>query len=244
MSKYVLDSEWGRKYPNFSKSEFKCPCGECDGYGVGIAASLVTTLQELRNSKGKAIVISSGYRCPPFNSKIGGIQGSKHEQGRAADFYFKDGSLANQDLRINQVNELKKTKYYNYSYCNINGNYPDMGSAIHLDTKLVDLDTNIIVRNLQHALNVSYNLNLVEDNIYGSATKNACKKHYLMLRNWYTKNDHVKWLQQRLKDLGYQIEVDSYYGPKTKAIVIEFQKKNNLIQDGIVGIDTHTKLVS
>lgn len=40
MSKYVLDHEWGTKYPNFKKSEFKCPCGNCNGYGEGIATTL------------------------------------------------------------------------------------------------------------------------------------------------------------------------------------------------------------
>mgnify|MGYP003287851762 CR=1 FL=1 len=33
MFKYVQDNEWGTKYPNFKKSEFKCPCGKCNGYG-------------------------------------------------------------------------------------------------------------------------------------------------------------------------------------------------------------------
>ena len=28
MSKYVQDNEWGTKYPNFRKDEFRCPC--CD----------------------------------------------------------------------------------------------------------------------------------------------------------------------------------------------------------------------
>ena len=137
MGKYVLDSEWGTKYPNFKKTEFKCPC--CNSYGVGIASSLVDLLQKLRNKYG-SIIITSGYRCPKWNKKVGGATNSAHLKGQASDFYFSSGILANQSKRIAVVNEIKKMLNYHYSYCNVNGNHKNMGSAIHVDTKLVDID--------------------------------------------------------------------------------------------------------
>ena len=135
MGKYVQDSEWGTKYPNFRKSEFKCPC--CGGYGAGIASSLVENLQKLRNKYGNTI-ITSGYRCPNWNRRVGGVSNSAHLKGQAADFYFGSGILANQNKRVAVVNEIKGMPNYHYSYCNVNGNYPNMGSAIHMDTNLVD----------------------------------------------------------------------------------------------------------
>lgn len=137
MSKYVQENEWGTKYPNFKKSEFKCPC--CGGYGVGIASSLVDLLQKLRNKYG-SVIISSGYRCSKFNKKVGGSTNSAHLKGQAADFYFSSGILGNQSKRISVVNEIKGMKNYHYSYCNVNGNHTNMGSAIHVDTNLVDID--------------------------------------------------------------------------------------------------------
>ena len=137
MGKYVLESEWGTKYSNFKKSEFKCPCGKCNGYGVGIASSLLVTLQTLRNKYGE-VKITSGYRCESYNKKVGGSTNSKHMKGQAADFYI-DG-FNSQSKRVDMVNELKQTEYYNYSYCNVNGNYPNMGNVVHVDTKLVDPD--------------------------------------------------------------------------------------------------------
>lgn len=137
MSKYVKDFSI---YSNFRKEEFKCKCGKCNGYGDGIAKSLVETMQNLRNKYNKAINISSGYRCYDHNKKVGGSQNSKHLKGQACDFYFQDGSLGNQNFRIKIVEELKKTKYYDYAYCNIDGNHPNMGSAIHLATSLVDIE--------------------------------------------------------------------------------------------------------
>ena len=137
MGKYVLESEWGTKYPNFKKNEFKCPCGKCNGYGDGIASSLLVTLQNLRDKYGE-VKITSGYRCESYNKKVGGSTNSKHMKGQAADFYI-DG-FNSQSKRVDMVNELKQTEYYNYSYCNVNGNYPNMGDVVHIDTKLVDPD--------------------------------------------------------------------------------------------------------
>ena len=196
MSKYVQDNEWGTKYPNFKKSEFKCPCGKCNGYGEGIATTLVKTLQDLRNKHGKSITITSGYRCPTHNKKIGGTTNSKHTQGLAVDFYM-DG-FNSQSNRVNVVNELKKTSYYRYAYCNVNGNYPNMGNVVHIDTKLVDADgkktysgtyptlpsrgyfkkgdKGTQVKNLQKFLNWALDLKLVVDGIIGNATINAVKQ--------------------------------------------------------------------
>jgi hypothetical protein len=134
MSKYVKN--WD-EFPNFQEWEFKCPC--CGSVGNGIYKSLVKTLQDLRNETGRSIGISSGYRCPNFNKKIGGDPNSAHLQGGAADFYFEDSSLGDQNYRISIVNKLKGTPYYHWCYCNVNGNYPNMGAAIHLDTLLVDI---------------------------------------------------------------------------------------------------------
>ena len=196
MSKYVQDNEWGTKYPSFKKSEFKCPCGKCNGYGEGIASTLVKTLQDLRNKYGKGITITSGYRCSTHNKKVGGTTNSKHTQGLAADFYMS--GFNSQSTRVNVINELKKTKYYRYAYCNVNGNYPNMGNVVHIDTKIVDPDgtktytgtfptlpsrgyfkkgdKGTQVKNLQKFLNWALDLNLVVDGIIGDATINAVKR--------------------------------------------------------------------
>lgn len=45
----------------------------------------------------------------------------------------------------------------------------------------------------------------------------------------------VKILQTYLKNLGYNIQIDSIFGEVTKEVVIEFQKSKNLTADGVVG---------
>lgn len=234
MGKYVLDSEWGNKYPNFKKAEFKCPCGKCNGYGNGIATTLVETLQELRNKYGK-LQITSGYRCPAHNKAVGGSTNSKHTKGQAADFYL-DG-FNNQSNRVNMVNELKKTKYYNYSYTNVNGNHPNMGNVVHLDTKLEDTDDayKTFVRDLQSAIGANV------DGIAGSETLSKTPTISTSV-GWNHKA--VKPLQVYLKSLGYDLGkcgVDGKLGKDMKACIKKYQKDQGLsIVDGVVTAKMYT----
>jgi GH25 family lysozyme M1 (1,4-beta-N-acetylmuramidase) len=45
----------------------------------------------------------------------------------------------------------------------------------------------------------------------------------------------VNSLQNKLKKLGYSIVVDGHFGPLTQSAVIDFQTRNNLMPDGVVG---------
>lgn len=42
-------------------------------------------LQRLREDYGTPVVISSGYRCPIHNARVGGRPKSMHKAGKAAD---------------------------------------------------------------------------------------------------------------------------------------------------------------
>jgi len=44
-----------------------------------------TVLQPIRNKYGKAITVTSGYRCPKLNAAVGGVKTSQHLTGCAAD---------------------------------------------------------------------------------------------------------------------------------------------------------------
>ena len=97
-----------------------------------------------------------------------------------------------------------------------------------------------IVRYLQEVLNKVYKCNLAVDGIYGKATKDAIKKHYLKMGD---KGEHVMWLQKALINRGYNIEADGSFGSKTKAAVMSYQKSRGLKVDGYVGVDTHSAIV-
>ena len=237
MSKYVRDWEWGTKYPNFKKNEFICP--DCKNYGNGMASSLLDILQSLRDKYGN-LIITSGYRCNSWNKKVGGATNSWHLTGQASDFYFGSGILVNQNTRINIVDEIKKMINVHYCYCNINGNHPNMGTAIHVDTYLVDTD----VMELQKVLNGQYNTGLAIDGSFGNLTNNACNKNYL----FRGKNApiHITWLQKQLAWRGYnlgQFGIDGQFGSDTENALKQFQKDHGLKVDGFCGKDTSKVLV-
>lgn len=48
----------------------------------------------------------------------------------------------------------------------------------------------------------------------------------------------VRWVQERLKEMGYDLTVDGKYGKATRSAVIRFQKDHNLDRDGIAGYNT------
>ena len=53
-----------------------------------------------------------------------------------------------------------------------------------------------------------------------------------------SKGDEVSSLQQMLNNYGYGLAVDGSYGPLTQAAVRDYQAKNGLSVDGIVGVNT------
>jgi hypothetical protein len=57
-----------------------------------------------------------------------------------------------------------------------------------------------------------------------------------------SQGDHVRTVQQRLKDRGKAITVDGAFGPKTHQVVIAFQMEKHLQPDGIVGPKTWAAL--
>ena len=73
---------------NFQSTEFDCHGDNCCTETL-IDPKLIDHLQTIRDHFGKAITITSGYRCPIHNSKVSKAKNSYHTQGpkySAADF--------------------------------------------------------------------------------------------------------------------------------------------------------------
>ena len=67
---------------NFKVSEFACHCG-C-GYNV-IDQRVINMAQTIREALGVPVHVNSGCRCEKRNAAVGGVKGSKHTKGKAAD---------------------------------------------------------------------------------------------------------------------------------------------------------------
>lgn len=79
---------------NFSRSEFKCNCGNCD-YDT-VDKELVDVLQDIRDHFNASVTVTSGNRCPAYNRLVGGSRNSYHLRGRAADIVV--GGVSQSDV--------------------------------------------------------------------------------------------------------------------------------------------------
>jgi uncharacterized protein YcbK (DUF882 family) len=71
---------------NFTLQEFNSKCGrDIPNNVLPNIIQLAKNLQVLRDAVGKSITITSGYRSPQHNKKIGGAKDSQHVKGMAAD---------------------------------------------------------------------------------------------------------------------------------------------------------------
>lgn len=93
---------------------------------------------------------------------------------------------------------------------------------------------------LQECMNKQWNCGLDVDGHFGPKTREQCRKHQLTFN--CKAPIMVKWLQTRLKELGYSLAVDGSFGYDTKKKVIDFQKKKHLNPDAIVGENTYKAL--
>lgn len=76
---------------NFDSREFACKC-KC-GFDRP-APQLIEALQKFRDGLSAPVSILSGCRCEKHNAKVGGVRGSFHTKGMAADIYVADVSTA------------------------------------------------------------------------------------------------------------------------------------------------------
>ena len=66
---------------------------------VGNVKNLIDrVLDPLREAYGKPVYINSGYRCPALNKAVGGVPGSYHLTGCAADLDTRLSKSENQKL--------------------------------------------------------------------------------------------------------------------------------------------------
>lgn len=94
-----------------------------------------------------------------------------------------------------------------------------------------------LVKGLQTELNKQFGSKLAVDGIFGTNTYNACINVRIGAEG------NITWLiQSMLICKLFNINADGIFGPATESAIREFQKRNGLSQDGIVGKNTFSKL--
>lgn len=95
---------------NFKASEFACHhCGENK-----IDQKVIDLCQKIRDALGVPVRVNSGYRCAKHNAAVGGVRGSKHTLGMAADL----SSSVNARDMFDKVKQLQaKGEIPELGYC-------------------------------------------------------------------------------------------------------------------------------
>jgi len=99
-----LESDKAKEPPNLTEYQFNPP-----KLAVKSLAYLCkTALQPIRSALGYPISISSGYRCPELNSRVGSNSGSQHLLGEAADCIVKSKEDAINTIKQVLLLQIKK----------------------------------------------------------------------------------------------------------------------------------------
>lgn len=113
---------------HFNVREFACKCGKCKE--TIINTRLIAGLEKIMEITGASMtIVNSGYRCPSYDTYIGGFVG-KHASGDAADVVFYDENK--------QVISTKRISCIAQDLPEIFGGIANITStytAIHLDVR-------------------------------------------------------------------------------------------------------------
>lgn len=74
----------------FDINEFDSP--DVKGSGKKMKASTLALLEACREEAGIPFVITSGYRTPTHNKRVGGVNGSSHTKGYAVDIRCRNSA--------------------------------------------------------------------------------------------------------------------------------------------------------
>lgn len=225
---------------NFKVSEFLCKGSGCCTEGK-IDDKLVEILQKIRDHFGKPVYISSAYRCHTWNKKVGGVTGSYHTYGQAADIKVDDTTPAEVAKYAESIGVLGIGLYETDAD----------GHFVHVDTRtnksywygqkgerrttfggkpVETKETNgytlkQFIKDVQEACGAKV------DGIAGTET---ISKTVTLSESKNRKHEAVKAVQKRLYSLGYTEvgEADGVAGILFTTAVLHFQEDNRCWVDG------------
>lgn len=205
---------------NFNSNEFDCHGSGCCSSTL-INPELVKYLQKIREHFNAPITITSAYRCTAHNSRVGGATGSRHTKGDAADIVVK-GVAPREVAKYAESIGIKGIGLYETSAD---------GFFTHIDTRTT--------KSFWYGQACAARTTFGGNTSSGDITSNtSTTNNNLVEISLNDTGETVKKIQEMLKALNYKITVDGIFGLKTYTAVRDFQSKNGLVADGIVGPKT------
>lgn len=227
---------------NFTVSEFACHGRGCCST-AHIDTGLVSILQRIRDHFGKPVTINSGYRCPAHNKAVGGAIGSYHAKGMAAD------------IAVEGVAPAEVAKYAESIGVRGIGLYETAkdGYFVHVDTRTVKSfwygqaqayrstfgGTNPVKEWQNAAIADGFKFpKYGADGSWGAECVSVARNALVMKRATYTYKNLTKIVQRAVG-----VTDDGLCGNDTDKAIRAYQRRNGLVADGIVGLDTWRKIL-
>ncbi len=207
---------------HFYSNEFDCHGSGCCSESK-INEKLIEYLEKIREHFGKPVTITSPYRCPVHNSRIGGAAGSRHSKGDAADFVVS-GVAPRVVAQYAESIGIMGIGLYETSAD---------GHFVHIDTREK--------KSFWYGQKEAY-----RSTFGGTSTGGyVAPSQSTTTLTWGSNGSAVKELQENLIKLGCSCGpagADGAYGAGTVAAVKKFQKKRGLSCDGIAGPLTQAEI--
>lgn len=250
---------------NFNSREFRCGLGRpCSCTTTLIDDLLVEYLQRIRDYFGAPVTITSAYRCPSYNSSVGGATGSYHTRGQAADISVAgvaprrvaayaeyigvkgiglyetaaDGYFVHIDTRTAKSFWYGQGQAYRSTFGGAAAMGPGGGTSSTDSTSDGSYSQEQFIRDIQKACGAA---------VDGIAGHETLGKTVTLSANKNVRHAAVLPVQKRLLTLGYtQVgDVDGIAGKKFKEAVIAYQKDHDCVADGEItaGAKTWCKLL-
>lgn len=103
------------KVKEFAQKDFRCD-------KVIVDTELIDVLEDIRAHFNKPVNVTSGYRTPEYNTKIGGVKKSQHTKGTAAD------------IKVSGIPAKEVQKYLKHKYPNKYG-IGSYSTFTHIDVR-------------------------------------------------------------------------------------------------------------
>lgn len=209
---------------HFNSTEFDCHGKSCCSNTL-INQTLVEYLEKIRTHFGKPITISSGYRCSVHNKNVGGATKSRHAMGDAADIIVK-GVAPREVAKYAESIGILGIGLYETS---------KDGHFVHIDTRTKKGFW------YGQAQEKRTTFDVASSEMVAPPSSDANTPTAYIVLELGDSGTEVKELQENLIKLGYSCGsrgADGVFGSKTENAVMQFQAKNRIGVDGIVGKET------
>ena len=204
---------------NFSVAELLCKGSGCCKTGK-VDEKLVEILQNIRDHFEKPVHISSAYRCSKWNKAVGGVSGSYHLYGQAADIKVEDVAPADVAKYAESIGVLGIGLYETDAD----------GHFVHIDTRTKK--------------SFWYGQGQARRSTFGGApatVKTVSVK--IPVLQCGSKGDSVRALQCLLHVHYDNLGITGNFGNGTKTMLEKFQKAQGLAVTGKTDANTWNKLL-